>query len=118
MHGKGQEARSLEHSAPGLPLASLEVRVQMSFIPSWCQTQGEEPMAGGLPVLTCLPCKGEGSYRTLLQGRGYKCRLPGMVSQCSSPAFVHSASQRTVGDTCRHTLGGREVGEESQAAAG
>lgn len=54
-HGKDQEARSLEHSTPGLPLASPEVRVQTSFIPSWGQTQGEEPMAGGLPYAYLSP---------------------------------------------------------------
>jgi len=63
------------------------------------------------PVLTCLPYKGEGSYRRRLQGTRHKCHLPGRVLKCSSPFFVHSASRRTGGDTCRHSLGGRAEGK-------
>lgn len=105
--GRGWEARLLEQLAPGLPLASVEVRVQRSLpkgVKPRVSTQGQVAS----PVLTCLPCKGEGSYRRLLQGRRCKCHLPGMVSKYSFPFFVHNASQRTGGDTCRHSLGGRE----------
>lgn len=95
-----------EHSVPGLPLASLGVRVQRSF-PKGVKPRMRSQCQVDSPVFTCLLCKGEGIYRMFLQGRRCKFHLPGRVSECSSPFFVHSAPQRTVGGTCRHSLGKR-----------
>lgn len=116
-HGKGRDARLLEHSAPGLPLASLEIRVRRSF-PNGAKPRVRSQRQVASPVLTCLPYKGEDSYRRHLQGTRCKCHLPGRVLKCSSPFFVHSASPRTGGDTCRHSLGGRARGKRVRQLQG
>lgn len=87
-------------------LAFLEFRVQSSF-PNGAKPRVRSQWQVASPVLTYLLCGGEGSYRRLLQGRGCKFHLPGRASKYSSPFFVHSVSQRTVGDIRRHSLGGR-----------